>query len=104
MSQAEYLRIFCGPLGTAALAFAVTPFVRKLAIRVNALDVPKDERRMHKKPIPLLGGLALFMSFIAAYLILFPVKGEALFFLLGAFVIVTVGTLDDIRPLSPAMK
>ncbi|MBR7143237.1 MAG: undecaprenyl/decaprenyl-phosphate alpha-N-acetylglucosaminyl 1-phosphate transferase [Clostridia bacterium] len=104
MSQAEYLRIFCGLLGTAAIAFAATPFVRRLAIRVKALDIPKDERRMHKKPIPLLGGLALFTAFIAAYLILFPITSENLFFLLGALVIVAVGTLDDIRPLSPAIK
>lgn len=42
------------------ISFVTTPFARKLAIRTNALDVPKDDRRMHKDPMPLLGGLSIF--------------------------------------------
>ena len=35
--------------------FVATPFVRKLAIKIGAMDVPKDDRRMHTKPIPRMG-------------------------------------------------
>lgn len=44
------------------ISFFMTPFARKLAIKTNALDVPNDNRRMHKKPVPLLGGLAIFVA------------------------------------------
>ena len=45
------------------LTFTLTPPVRVLAFRIGAIDVPSDNRRMHKKPIPRMGGLAIFISF-----------------------------------------
>ena len=42
------------------ISFAATPMVISLAHKINAIDVPKDKRRVHKKPIPLIGGLAIF--------------------------------------------
>ena len=55
-------------IGTIIAAFAVaavlsyffTPPVKNFAHKVGAIDVPKDARRMHKKPIPRLGGLAIY--------------------------------------------
>lgn len=44
-------------------SFAVTPMVRIFAYRIGAIDVPKDGRRMHKTPTPLLGGLAIWFGF-----------------------------------------
>ena len=40
------------------LSFALTPLVKLLAVKIGAVDVPKDKRRMHDHPIPRLGGLA----------------------------------------------
>lgn len=45
------------------IALILTPVVRNLAVKVGAVDVPKDNRRMHKRPIPLMGGLAIFWVF-----------------------------------------
>jgi UDP-GlcNAc:undecaprenyl-phosphate GlcNAc-1-phosphate transferase len=56
-----------------ALAVFFTYFVRKVALRFNIVDEPNGERKIHKKPIPLLGGLAIFLSF-------FLVLGFFLFF------------------------
>ena len=39
----------------AVVSFASTPLVKTLAYKVGAIDVPKDNRRMHKVPIPRLG-------------------------------------------------
>ncbi len=51
-------------LGTAmAVAFTTTPVVKLLAQRMGAVDVPKDNRRMHHHPIPRMGGLAIFLGF-----------------------------------------
>ena len=48
---------------SAVISYFVTPLVIKLAYRIGAIDVPKDNRRVHKKPIPRLGGLAIAISF-----------------------------------------
>ena len=45
------------------VAFASTPLAEKIAVKIGAIDVPKDNRRMHKKPIPRLGGIAVLFSF-----------------------------------------
>jgi len=49
---------------------AITPFVRRLALKYKILDEPgRDERKIHKKPTPLLGGLAVFIGALATILI-----------------------------------
>ena len=53
-----------------ALAYLVTvsvvPLIRVLAFKMNAVDVPKDSRRMHKKPIPRWGGIGIFSGFLVS--------------------------------------
>ena len=48
-------------LVAAALASALTPLVARLAVRVGAMDIP-DARKVHDRPIPRLGGLAVVAS------------------------------------------
>ena len=58
-------------LATAlVVSFAATPLVKIFAQKVGAMDVPKDGRRMHDHPIPRLGGLAMFLGFLLATLVL----------------------------------
>ena len=47
-------------------AFMMTPYSIKLAIKVGAVDIPKDNRRMHSRPIPKLGGIAVICGFIVS--------------------------------------
>lgn len=49
-------------LAALVVSFLMTPVVKSFAYKVGAIDVPKDDRRMHKKPIPRLGGLAIFFG------------------------------------------
>jgi hypothetical protein len=57
-------------MGVAAVvSYLATPMVKTLAYKVGAIDVPKDNRRMHKVPIPRLGGLAIFLAFLLSVLI-----------------------------------
>lgn len=81
------------------MTYATTPLVRKLAFRVGAIDVPKDNRRMHSKPIPTMGGLAIFFSFTLAMLAFEPMDASNLGLLGGALIIALMGVIDDIRPL-----
>lgn len=94
-----------GFLMSMVLAYLVTPFVMKLAWKVGAIDMPGDARRVHKKPMPRLGGLAIYIAFIVAGLATLPfrqasVKGM----FLGATVIVVVGIIDDIYNLPAKAK
>jgi UDP-GlcNAc:undecaprenyl-phosphate/decaprenyl-phosphate GlcNAc-1-phosphate transferase len=82
-----------------------TPIIKKIAVKINAIDVPKDNRRIHKKPIPLLGGAAIYISFIIG---VFIKKGdittEELAIILGATIILFGGILDDIKDIRPMQK
>jgi len=81
------------------MSFAATPVVKSLATRVGAVDVPRDNRRMHDHPIPRLGGLAIFLGFILAVLLFADVNKQIRGILLGCVVIVIVGAIDDTVPL-----
>ena len=86
----------------AGVSFLATPLVKLLAYKVGAVDVPKDNRRMHKVPIPRLGGLAIFIAFMFSVLIFAQIDTQTKGILLGATIIVVLGVLDDIMAL-PAL-
>ena len=56
------------------VSFFATPIVRKLAIKVGAVSIPKDSRRVHKRPMPLLGGLAIIAGFLLAVIYTFATR------------------------------
>ena len=84
------------------IAFITTPVVKSLAERVGAVDVPKDNRRMHDHPIPRMGGLAIFLGFLLSTLVFVPLSQSLRGMLLGAILIVILGIFDDIYAL-PAL-
>lgn len=87
------------------VSFAAVPIVRVLAFKMNAVDVPKDERRMHKKPIPRWGGAAIYLGFIVSVACFTPVIDERLVgILLGSLIIVVTGILDDKYALKASLK
>ncbi len=86
------------------VTFTLTPFVKKLAFKIGAVDIPKDERRMHKKPTALMGGLAIFAGFVVASLIYVPMDKPFRGILLGSIIIVIMGIFDDIYALSAKLK
>lgn len=86
------------------ISFASTPTVIALANKIKALDIPKDARRIHKKPIPLIGGLAIFYGFVISVLCFAVIDREIMGILIGAVIIVTVGVIDDMRELSAKVK
>jgi UDP-GlcNAc:undecaprenyl-phosphate/decaprenyl-phosphate GlcNAc-1-phosphate transferase len=97
----NYLLVIVSTLISAA----ATPLIKRLAAKVKAIDVPKDERRVHKKPVPLLGGLAIYISFIITLVLKEGmVKNSELGIIIGATIIVLGGVLDDIKDLKPKTK
>ncbi|KMT22787.1 MraY family glycosyltransferase [Clostridium cylindrosporum] len=91
-------------LAAMIISFSATPLVKGLAIRVNAIDVPKDDRRVHKVPIPRLGGLAIYISFSLCSLAILGMQKNVLGVLLGGSLIVAMGIYDDIKPLKAIYK
>ena len=85
------------------VSYAVTPGVKKLAIKIGAIDKP-DERKVHTHVIPRLGGLAIYIGFMAAVLSSMPCFPEFFGFLLGAAAIVLLGIWDDIRNIPARVK
>ena len=81
------------------VSFLMTPIVKTFAYKVGAIDVPKDARRMHKTPIPRLGGLAIFIGFMVSILLFVEITAEMRSILLGAVIIVVLGVVDDIMAL-----
>jgi UDP-GlcNAc:undecaprenyl-phosphate GlcNAc-1-phosphate transferase len=96
--------IYIAFLIALTIAYLVTPLVIKLAHRVGAIDVPKDNRRVHKVPTPRLGGIAIFIGFMAAVLVIFKMDTRLISVLAGGVVIVIMGYFDDIKPLSAKVK
>lgn len=86
------------------ISFAATPMVISLAHRINAIDIPKDGRRVHKKPTPLIGGLAIFFGFVVSVLCFVDIDRETAGILIGCVIIVTVGIIDDITDMKAIIK
>ncbi|MBQ2445736.1 MAG: undecaprenyl/decaprenyl-phosphate alpha-N-acetylglucosaminyl 1-phosphate transferase [Oscillospiraceae bacterium] len=88
----------------AGISCAITPLVKRLAKKVGAMDIPKDHRRMHHKPIPRMGGLSIFLAFLISFLIFGEMDRGLRGILLGATVIVILGITDDIKTLRALPK
>ncbi|HVM54777.1 MAG TPA: MraY family glycosyltransferase [Acidimicrobiales bacterium] len=89
-----------------------TPLARWLSFRTGAV-VPPDERRVHTRPLPVLGGLAMFLGFLAGMGVatrieqfdpVFEGTSEPLGIVICAVITFLVGQIDDVRELSPPAK
>lgn len=106
MDSTHIILTICAFVLAMALSFIMTPFAKSFAYRVGAIDVPKDNRRMHKKPIPRLGGIAIFTAFFLSVICLTIdfIDNEIRGMLLGAMIIVVLGVVDDVMALKPLYK
>lgn len=93
------------------IAYTLTPYAKKVAYKIGAIDVPKDNRRVHKVPIPRLGGLAIYIAFLTTIILMLVIgKGvltinkELVGILIGATIIVGVGIIDDAKQISAKYK
>ncbi len=78
--------------------------IGRLGWRIGAVDVPRDARRMHQKPIPRCGGIAILCSFLIGCILFSGLDAAFVRVLLGAILMGGVGLIDDIRSLSPLIK
>ena len=106
LGPAEYVAAFVVSL---ALAYALTPLMLRLAVRMSVLDAP-DERKAQTSPVPYLGGLAIVGAFAVTVLVAGAIVGPpsglgALAAVLGTGVALSVmGLIDDLRGLPPQLR
>ncbi|MGV2939758.1 glycosyltransferase family 4 protein [Mesobacillus sp. LC4] len=81
----------------------ITPLVKKLALKIGATDAP-NQRKVHAKVMPRLGGLAIYISFVIGLLILRPEAEYNTAIILGSLIIIITGVLDDMMELSAKIK
>lgn len=81
----------------------VTPFIKKVANHVGALDIPNG-RKVHKEPMPRLGGLGIYMGFILGYILFGTMSIRMNAILIGSFIIIITGIVDDINPIPAKVK
>lgn len=84
-------------------SIVITPFVKKLAIKIGAVDQPND-RKVHQKIMPRLGGLGIFLSFLIGFILFLPETHSAWPIVVGAIIITAIGVLDDLYELSAKIK
>lgn len=87
-----------------AFTFATTPLVRRFAFKIGAIDIPKDNRRMHKKPTPRIGGLAIIFGFTVATFCFAQPSRQLYGTLAGAAIIAVMGVIDDCKNLPAKLK
>ncbi len=93
----------------AITSMIVAPLMIKFAFKVGAVDVPKDERKIHSKPMPRIGGLSFIIGFFVAIIFsLLTVKVDTsvnlVGFFIGSAIVAAVGFLDDIYHIKPWQK
>ncbi len=97
----------------AAVTALVTPLVARFARRIGAVDRPHDPRKVHRDPVPTLGGIAMFVGLLAAvgvaFLLpefrpLFTTTSEPLALVVGGLAIVAIGVADDLFGLPPTVS
>jgi len=89
---------------SSILSFGTTPLAKRVAYLIGAIDIPKDNRRMHKKPVPRCGGLAIIFGFMASVLCFGPPTRQLAATMIGAGIIAIMGVIDDCKNLDAKLK
>lgn len=100
-------RIIIAGLLAFIITLTVIPAIITVARVKKLYDVPDDERKLHKKPIPSLGGLGMFIGFIITILLLINFSSEApefQYYIAASLIIFFLGIKDDIIIISPIKK
>ena len=95
-------------ISIAAVAFiislALTPLAIRIAPKIGAMDIPKDNRRMHKKAMPRFGGMAIFAGTEIGLAVFCHDDPQAVTIIWGGILIYAVGVIDDLKGLPAKLK
>ncbi|MEW5866710.1 MAG: MraY family glycosyltransferase [Bacillota bacterium] len=100
LTMVTYVPVFVEAL---AISLILTPVVRAVALRAGLVYMP-NSRTVHRQPMPVLGGVAIFIAFVVTVLHRAGLGYDLLGLLAGLTVVFIVGIRDDIRDLAPLPK
>lgn len=103
MSSELILRIVKLILIPFTLVVIAIPFIKKLAFKIGAIDKPRINH-IHNKDTAKLGGLGIYLGFVLGYLLYGSYSVQMNSILIGSFIIMIFGIIDDIIELSPKVK
>ena len=95
--------IFIIIIVTLLTSLILVPIARKIAIHIGAIDQP-NARKIHKVPMPRLGGLAIYLAFLLGYILYGEVSTQMLSILIGSFLLILLGIIDDIKSVPARYK
>lgn len=107
MGDVVITRIFLMILVSFVFVALIMPYMKKIAYYIGALDVPRSDeghRHIHKKITPKLGGVAIFLGFLFCYMIFGEPSSTMNSILIGSFIIILTGIVDDIKPIRASYK
>ena len=94
-------------LVTFVVSAFLMPVMKWVASHIGAIDVPRDDegnRHIHKKPVPKLGGVGIWLAFLVGYMLFGVQSIQMNSILIGSFLIILTGIVDDIKPLRAREK
>jgi len=90
--------------GALFLGWYLIPLMIRAAQKLRLLDVPDGKIKQHKVPVPYLGGLGVYVTFIIVLALAYPFGGRLVWFLVGTTLLLFVGLTDDFNVLTPFQK
>lgn len=96
--------VLLGCIATTILSLILTAVYKRVALKLNWVDVP-EARRVHDKIMPTMGGVAIFIAFYFAMFFLLPVQSSLIFPIFwGSLIVLLTGCIDDLKDLTPLLK
>ena len=103
LDLSNYSHIIIIILTCFLFCFLITFYIKKIAKHIGAMDIP-NKRKVHTTPMPRLGGLGIFLTFLFGYMLFGVQSIQMNAILIGSFIIIIVGVIDDISPLGAKTK
>lgn len=94
-------------LVTFVFSALIMPLMKKVAVHVGAMDMPRKEegnRHIHKKPIPKLGAVGIYLSFLFGYMLFGKESIQMNSILIGSFIMILTGIVDDLKSIRAYQK
>ncbi|HEX2978534.1 MAG TPA: MraY family glycosyltransferase [Candidatus Babeliales bacterium] len=82
----------------------LVPLFSSIAFKLGVLDVPDGRIKKHEKPIPYLGGVAVYVGFILSLALTLSFDNRLIFLIVGATLLLFIGLIDDLINLKPYQK
>lgn len=104
MGEIGHLTVFLSFFMSLIVSVFMTPLSIWLAPKIGAMDIPKDNRRMHTKAMPRFGGMAVFLGTTLSILIFANGNERMMAAVLGGALMYALGVWDDLKDLRPGIK